>query len=104
MWWLLALLVPLGFAAWIAGHFLRARNEARRSLLRTGTAASAEVVRVRGRRVEYRFQAPGWPQAVAGSGTAPAGHGIEPGDRVPVRYLARHPHVSTLDPGEGARP
>jgi hypothetical protein len=103
MWWLAALLVPVAFVVWIAGHFVRAKREARASLLRTGTPASAEVTRVRGRRVDYAFDVPGWPEKVAGSGNLPAGQALQVGDRVPVRYLARHPHVSTLDAGAQTR-
>jgi hypothetical protein len=104
MWWLAAVLVPAAIAVWIAGQFVRARREARDSVLRRGSPASAEVTAVRGRRIEYRFQAPGWPQPIDGRGETPAGRQLGPGDRIRVRYLPRHPHVCAIDPDgdEGA--
>ncbi|HWA14561.1 MAG TPA: hypothetical protein VHA15_15840 [Burkholderiales bacterium] len=104
MWWLAAVLVPAAITVWIAGQFVRARREARESVLRRGTVTSAEVVAVHGRRLEYRFAAPGWPQPIVGRGESPPGRRFEPGERIRVRYLPRHPHVCAIDPVAGEGP
>jgi hypothetical protein len=104
MWWLAAALVPAALVVWIAGQFVRARRQARDSVLRRGTAASAEVTAVKGRRVEYRFEAPGWPLGITGRGEAAPGHDFAPGDRIAVRYLPRHPHISAIDTAQNGRP
>jgi hypothetical protein len=97
MWWLAAVLIPAAFVVWIAGHFVRARREAKQNILHRGVAVEAEVVAVHGRRIDYRFEAPGWKQPILGADRGVAGRRYEAGERVRVRYLSGHPHLSALD-------
>jgi len=93
----LAILVPTaGFVLWLAGHFMRARRAEVEAILRKGVLVQAEVVGRRRSRVDYQFEAPGWPQPIKGRGRVRRGAMPAEGERIPVRYLPGHPHISTI--------
>lgn len=96
----LAILLPAaGFFLWLAGHFVRARRAERESILRKGVEVQAEVLSCARGRVAYRFQVSGWPLPVTGRGRVRGSVLPEPGDRIAVRYLAGHPHISAIVDG-----
>lgn len=93
----LAILVPIaGFVLWLAGHFMRARRAEIETILKKGVLAQAQVVGGRRNRVEYQFEAPGWPQPIRGSARVRRGTFPAQGDTIAIRYLAGHPHISTI--------
>jgi hypothetical protein len=103
---ILAIVLPvLGFVLWLAGHFLRARRAEIRSILAKGVEVEAQVVRSRRGRVDYRFEVAGWPHPITGSGLMGRGRAAAAGERITVRYLASHPHISTIvEPRPRGRP
>ena len=94
---LLCIVLSAGaFALWLAGNFVKARAAERRAILEKGIEVEAEVVRsIRGR-VDYRFEVTGWPHPVTGRGRLRKNAAPAAGQRVAVRYLPGHPHISAI--------
>ena len=97
-WFVLAmtLLPAAGFAFWLYGQFLRARREEAATVLRKGVLAQAEVVDIRGETVSYRFLASGWEHPITVDGQAEKGRRFEIGEKIQIRYLPAHPHISAI--------
>ncbi len=102
-WFVLAmtLLPAAGFVLWLYGQFLRARREEAATVLRRGVLAQAEVVAVRGDTVSFRFPAPGWEHPITVDGRAEKGRRFEIGEKIQVRYLPAHPHISVIVTADG---
>ena len=97
-WFVLAmtLLPAAGFAFWLYGQFLRARREEAATVLRKGVLAQAEVVAVHGETVSFRFLASGWERPITVDGHAEKGRRFEIGEKIQIRYLPAHPHISVI--------
>ena len=94
---LVAILVPTaGFVLWLVGHFMRARRAEVEAILRKGVLVQADVLGSHRSRVDYQFEAPGWPQPIKGRGRVRWGAAPAKGERISVRYLPGHPHISTI--------
>ncbi|HEX7812094.1 MAG TPA: hypothetical protein VF460_09325 [Burkholderiales bacterium] len=102
-WFVLAVvLLPAGgFALWLYGQFLRARREEAATVLRKGVLAQAEVVAVVGQAVSFRFHASGWEHPITVAGRAEKGRRLEIGEKIQVRYLPAHPHISVIVAKDG---
>jgi hypothetical protein len=102
-WFVLAmtLLPAAGFAFWLTGQFLRARREEAATVLRKGILAQAEVVGVRGDTVSFRFVASGRNHPITVDGRAEKGRQFEIGEKIQVRYLPAHPHISVIVAADG---
>lgn len=103
--WLIFSIVALpliAFLLWVFGQFLRARREEAETVLRKGLPAEAEIIgyapRLRGATVQYRFLAPGWENPIAVTQRLPRGSKFAVGDKVAIRYLPGHPHISVIVP------
>lgn len=103
--WLIFAIVVLaliGFLLWIFGQFLRARHEETETVLRKGLPAEAEITGyapdLRGATVHYRFLAMGWEHPIAVTQRLPRGAKFALGEKVAIRYLPRHPHISVIVP------
>jgi len=103
--WLIFAMVALplmGFLLWIFGQFLRARREETETVLRKGLPAQAEIIgcapRLRGAMVQYRFLAPGWEHPIVVAQRLPRDSKFAVGDKVAIRYLPAHPHISVIVP------
>lgn len=95
---LAAILLPtVGFAIWMAGHFLRARRAEISAILARGLPAQALVVRSRRGRVDYRFEVSGWDRPIRGHGRVAGGKAPAQGEHVAIRYLPGHPHVNAME-------
>lgn len=101
--WLILSIVALpliGFLLWLFGQFLKAKREETESVMRKGLAAEAEITgyttHLRGANVQYRFLAAGWENPIAVTQRLPRGSSIAVGDKVAVRYLPGHPHISVI--------
>ena len=109
-WMILSIVaLPLiGFLLWIFGQFLRARREETETVLRKGLPAEAEITgyapHLRGATVQYRFLAPGWERPIAVTQKLPRGSKFAVGDKVAIRYLPAHPHISVIVPGAPRTP
>ena len=87
---------------------LRALQEGRKlkdavaDLLRKGLAAQAEIIAcapgLRGATVRYRFLAPGWEHPIVVAQRLPRDSKFAVGDKVAIRYLPAHPHISVIVP------
>jgi len=103
--WLIFFIVALpliGFLLWIVGQFLRARREETETVLRKGLPAEAEIIgyvpHLRGATVQYRFLATGWENPIAVTQRLPRGSKFAVADKVAIRYLPGHPHISVMVP------
>ncbi|MGH8694510.1 MAG: hypothetical protein ACREVM_09830 [Burkholderiales bacterium] len=103
--WLIFSVVTLpliGFLLWVGGQFLRARRQETETVLRKGLPAEAEIIgyapRLWGATVQYRFLAPGWENPIAVRQRLPRGSKFAVGDKVAIRYLPGHPHISVIVP------
>ncbi len=103
-WMILSVIaLPLiGFLLWVFGQFLRARREETETVLRKGLPAEAEITgyapHLRGATVQYRFFAMGWENPIAVTQRLPRGGKFAIGDKVAIRYLPGHPHISVIVP------
>ncbi len=103
-WMILSIVVLalIGFPLWVFGQFLRARHEETETVLRKGLPAEAEIIGyapdLRGAAVYYRFLATGWEHPIAVMQRLPRGSKFAVGDKVAIRYLPRHPHISVIVP------
>ena len=99
-WLVIATIAVLlvGFPMWLLGHFLRARREAAASILRRGRQALAEVIEVDGSTARFRFSAQGWEQPIVATAKLPANRRCAVGERIAIRYLPTHPHLSVIEP------
>lgn len=103
-WLILALvLLPFaGFSLWLAGQFLTARRAETENILRRGQRADAEVLAIergpRGGKITYRFIAAGWKHPITVTSRLPAGLAPLVGERIAVRYLPGHPHITVILP------
>jgi hypothetical protein len=97
-WFVLAMVVlpAAGFGLWLTGHFLRAKREEVAVVLRRGLLAEAEVVGVKGHSVSFRFRASGWEHPITATARADGGRQLEIGQKIQVRYLPAHPHISVI--------
>jgi hypothetical protein len=90
------------FPLWVIGQFLRARREETETVLRKGLPAEAEIIgyapHLRGATVQYRFVAPGRENPIVVSQQLPRGSNFAVGDKVAIRYLPGHPHISVIVP------
>lgn len=94
---ILAILLPAaGFSLWLAGNFMRARRAEIRTILEKGIEVEAHVIGSRRGRIDYRFDVSGWPRPITGRGRMGKGPMPARGDRIAVRYLPGHPHISTI--------
>ena len=102
-WFVLAmtLLPAAGFGFWLYGHYLRARREEAATVLRKGVLAQARVVAIRGKTVSFRFLASGWEHPITVDGRAEKGRRFEIGEKIQIRYLPAHPHISAIVPVDG---
>lgn len=102
-WFVLAmtLLPTAGFGLWLYGQFLRARREEAATVLRRGLLAQAEVVAVSGDTVSYRFLASGREHPITVDGRAEKNRKFEIGEKIQVRYLPAHPHISVIVTADG---
>jgi hypothetical protein len=102
-WFVLAmvLLPAAAFAFWVYGQFLRARREEAATVLRRGVPAQAEVVAVSGQAVSVRFRASGWEHPITVVCRAEKGRSFEIGEKIQVRYLPAHPHISVIVAKDG---
>lgn len=102
-WFVLAmvLLPAAGFALWLYGQFLRARREEAATVLRKGVLAQAEVVAIDGHTVNFRFLASGWEHPITVASRAEGGRRFEIGEKIQVRYLPAHPHISVIVAKDG---
>ena len=103
--WLIFSVVALpliGFLLWVFGQFLRARREETETVLRKGLRADAEIIgyapHLRCATVQYRFIAAGWENPIAVTQRLPRGSKFAVGDKVAIRYLPGHPHISVIVP------
>ena len=103
--WLIFAVVALPlivFPLWVIGQFLRARREETETVLRKGLPAEAEITgyapHSRGATVQYRFLATGWENPIAVTQRLPRGSKFAVGDKVAIRYLPGHPHISVIVP------
>ncbi|MGQ0578274.1 MAG: hypothetical protein ACT4PQ_05105 [Betaproteobacteria bacterium] len=92
----------IGFLLWVVGQILRARRDQTEMVLRQGLPAEAEIIgyapHLRGVTVHFRFLATGWANPIAVMQRLPRGSKFTVGDKVAVRYLPRHPHISVIVP------
>jgi hypothetical protein len=94
---LLGILLSAGaFALWLAGNLVKARAAERRAILEKGVEVQAEVVRSSRGRIDYRFDVTGWPRPVTGRGRLRKNAAPAVGQRIAVRYLPGHPHISAI--------
>lgn len=102
-WFVLAVVVlpAAGFGLWLTGHFLRAKREEVAVVLRKGLLAEAEVVGIEGHAVSFRFRASGWEHPITATGRAEGAHRFEIGEKIQVRYLPAHPHISVIVATDG---
>ncbi|HEV8644161.1 MAG TPA: hypothetical protein VGR01_01160 [Burkholderiales bacterium] len=103
--WLIFSIVALAliaFPLWVFGQFLRARREETETVLRKGLTAEAEIIgyapHLQGATVQYRFLATGWENPIAVTQRLPRGSKFTVGDKVAIRYLPTHPHISVIVP------
>lgn len=103
--WLIFSIVALpliGFLLWVFGQFLRARQQETKTVLRKGLPAEAEIIgyapHLRGATVQYRFLATDWENSIAVTQRLPRGSKFAVGDKVAIRYLPAHPHISVIVP------
>ena len=104
--WLIFCVVALplaGFLLWVSGQYLRARREETETVLRKGLPEEAEITacapNLRGAMVQYRFLAKGWENPITVTQRMPQGSKFAVGDKVEIRYLPAHPHISVIVPG-----
>lgn len=103
--WLIFSIVVLpliGFLLWVFGQFLRARQQETETVLRKGLPAQAEIIGyapgLRGATVQFRFLAMGWENPIAVTQRLPRRSKFAVGDKVAIRYLPTHPHISVIVP------
>ena len=109
--WMIPSIVALpliGFMLWVYGHYLRARREETATVLRKGLPADAEITgyapHLLGATVQYRFLAQGREHPIAVTQRLPRGRKFGVGDKVPIRYLATHPHIAVIIPEKHPTP
>jgi len=97
-WFVLAMVLfpAAAFAFWLYGQFLRARRAEAATVLRKGLLAQAEVVAISGQAVSFRFLASGWEHPITVEGRAEKGRKFEIGEKIQIRYLPAHPHISVI--------
>jgi hypothetical protein len=103
--WLIFCIVVLpliGFVLWVFGQYLRARQQETATVLSKGLPAEAEIIgyasHLRGATVQYRFFATGWENPIAVTQRLSRGSKFAVGDKVRIRYLPAHPHISVIVP------
>jgi hypothetical protein len=103
-WLILAIaaLPTIGFPLWVFGQYLRARREETKTVLRKGLPAEAEIIgyapHLRGATVQYRFLAMGWENPISVTNRLSRGSKFAVGDKITIRYLPGHPHISVIVP------
>ncbi|HYN27647.1 MAG TPA: hypothetical protein VES94_05050 [Burkholderiales bacterium] len=97
-----AALPLIAFPLWVFAQFLKARREETETVLRKGLLAEAEIIgyapHLRGATVQYRFRAAGWEKPIAVTQWLPRGSEFALGEKVAIRYLPAHPHISVIVP------
>lgn len=109
--WLIFAVVALpflGFSVWLFGQFLNARREETQTVLRKGLPGEAEITgylpHVRGATVQYRFLASGWKNPITVTKRVPGTWKFAVGEKVAIRYLPGHPHISVIVPRQEDSP
>ena len=98
----IAALPLIAFPLWVFAQFLKARREETETVLRKGLLVEAEIIgyapHLRGATVQYRFLAKGWENPIAVTQRLPRGSKFAVGEKVAIRYLPAHPHISVIVP------
>jgi hypothetical protein len=105
-WAILGIIVLpfIGFTAWLFGQFLSARREETDAVMRKGLLAEAVVVGYaaerRGATLQYRFVASGRENPITVSARVTGKRKFVVGERIAIRYLPGHPHISVVLPAK----
>jgi hypothetical protein len=105
-WAILGIIVLpfVGVSVWLFGQFLNSRREETDAVLRKGLLAEAVVIGYRaerrGAKLQYRFIASGREHPITVSAHVPGKRNFAVGEKISIRYLPGHPHISVVLPAK----